>query len=775
MKTPTATHWGNYDVIADEGRVVELRAIDGDPEPSCIGRGVPRALYDSTRLTKPMVRRGWLNDGPRKGGNRRGADPFIAVAWDEALDVAAGELARIAAEHGNESIYGGSYGWGSAGRFHHAQSQLHRFLNLHGGYTSSVNTYSMAALEVLLPRVVGGAPTSIFSRQPSWAEIAAHGELVVAFGGLPRKNSQVNPGGVGAHNAAGLQRLCASAGVEFVSISPIAGDTDADLGAEWIAPRPNTDVALMLGLAHTLLVEDRHDRDFLARCCTGFDRLAAYILGESDGVPKDASWAAGIAEIDASVVENLARRIAAQRTLIAVSWSVQRARHGEQPYWMGVALAAMSGSMGRPGGGFGAGYGAIDAIGGDGVHRGVAAVPQGTNAVSAYIPVARISDMLLNPGATIDYDGASLTYPDIRLVYWCGGNPFHHHQDINKLVGAWQQPETIIVNEAWWTPLARFADIVFPIATAFERDDFAVGFLDGWISAMHKAADPPGQARTDYAVFAELAARLGFGDRFTEGRTPDEWIRQLYGRTREALRGQGAELPSFESFWTMGRLGLPTLPRGTRGSFAALRDDPERNPLDTPSGRIEIYSRTIAGFGYDDCPGHPCWLEPDEWLGSSRAERFPLHLMTNQPRTRLHSQYDNGGESLASKVAGREPVTIHPEDAAARGIVLGDVVRIFNDRGACLAGAVLSSSIRPGVVQLSTGAWYDPELPGVAGSIDLHGNPNVLTLDLGTSRLAQGPSAQTALVEVERFPGTPPPVGAFEPPVIVPRVADARP
>ena len=191
------------------------------------------------------------------------------------------------------------------------------------------------------------------------------------------------------------------------------------------------------------------------------------------------------------------------------------------------------------------------------------------------------------------------------------------------------------------------------------------------------------------------------------------------------------------------------------------------NPLATPTGRIELFSEVIEGFGYEDCPGHPAWLEPAEWLGSPLAERFPLHLISNQPRTRLHGQYDNGGASRASKVATREPLTLHPEDAASRGICDGDVVRVFNDRGACLAGAVLSDGVRPGVVQLATGAWFDPVVAGETGSLERHGNPNVLTLDTGTSRLAQGPSAMTALVQVERAREQDVvPVEAFVPPPV---------
>jgi biotin/methionine sulfoxide reductase len=263
-----------------------------------------------------------------------------------------------------------------------------------------------------------------------------------------------------------------------------------------------------------------------------------------------------------------------------------------------------------------------------------------------------------------------------------------------------------------------------------------------------------------------MAARLGLEEEFTGGKTAAEGVRELYDRTRDHLAGQGYELPEFEDFWEQGRLELPS-PPDEPCALDALRADPDASPLHTPSGKVEIFSATIDSFGYDDCPGHPTWMEPVEWLGSPVAARFPLHLVSNQPRTRLHSQYDVGGTSRASKVQDREPIWIHPTDAAARGIADGDVVRVFNDRGACLAGAVVTDRVARSAVQLATGAWYDPEEPGTPGSLCRHGNPNVLTIDKGTSKLAQGPTAHTTLVEVERFEGELPPVGAFVPPEIV--------
>ncbi len=179
------------------------------------------------------------------------------------------------------------------------------------------------------------------------------------------------------------------------------------------------------------------------------------------------------------------------------------------------------------------------------------------------------------------------------------------------------------------------------------------------------------------------------------------------------------------------------------------------HPLPTPSGRIELYSDTIAGFGYSDCPPLPTYTEPKEWLGN--ADRFPLHLISNQPRGRLHSQLDHGEASTDGKIDGRERMRINPTDAEVRGLVGGDVARIFNDRGACLVGVEITESVRPGVVELPTGAWYDPADPSVPGSPCRQGNPNVLTRDEGSSSLAQGPVAQSCLVDVEPAPDAPAP------------------
>ena len=322
--------------------------------------------------------------------------------------------------------------------------------------------------------------------------------------------------------------------------------------------------------------------------------------------------------------------------------------------------------------------------------------------------------MLLQPGEPFDFDGRRLTYPRIRLVYWCGGNPFHHHQDLARLRRALATPDTIVVHDPFWTPMARHADIVLPATMTLERNDIGGSPNDPCLIAMRQAIEPYAEARSEYAIFTDLAEALGVEARFTEGRDEMAWLRHLYESWREKVvhRG-GPALPGFDEFWAAGSLEV-TDADADLVLLKAFRDDPEGARLGTPSGRIEIFSETIDRFGYKDCPGHPSWLEPTEWLGAPLAERYPLHLVANNPTTRLHSQLDVGAFSQASKVQGREPIRIHPADAAEpAGSGAATWCGSSTTRGSCLAGAVVTDAVRPRVVQLATGAWYDPLDPAI--------------------------------------------------------------
>jgi biotin/methionine sulfoxide reductase len=681
------------------------------------------------------------------------------VSWDRALDLLADELTRVKREHGNGAIFGGSYGWSSAGRFHHAKTQLSRLLAAFGGYVGQRGNYSFAASSVILPHVLGYDANT--GETHSWGDIAGNTDLWIMFGGLPARNIQVSSGGMGAHRTAvNLERTLRDGHASIVNVNPCRTDAPTDHTVEWLPIRPGTDTALGLAFAHTWIIDDSYDKEFVDGRTVGFERFASYLLGD-DGAVKDAAWAAEITGIPESKILSLARRAVRGRTLLTATWSLQRADHGEQPYWLLPVLAAMLGQIGLPGGGFGFGFGSDDSIGTPKQPFAIPALSKGRNPLAGQeIPVARVVDMLVDPGGTYVFDGAERTYPDIKLVYWAGGNPFHHHQDLNRLIEAWQLPDTIVVHEQWWTAAAKHADIVLPATTTLERNDIGAASRDRFIIAMKQAIEPVGQARSDFAILADLATRLGIEEQYSEGRDEFEWLRHLYERSREAAAVKGIALDPFDAFWDRGQVELGDGPHRTM-----LEDFRSGAPLRTPSGRLEIFSETIDAFGYDDCPGHPAWLEPSEWLGSPLAQRFPLHMISNQPGTRLHSQMDMGVVSVRSKVEGREPCRINRVDAERRGIAEGDVVELFNDRGSCLVGAVLTDDLIPGVIALSTGAWLDRD--PVTGR-DVHGNPNSLTHDRGTSQLSQGPSAHSVLVQARLWRDALPAVRAFEPPTLAP-------
>ena len=749
-------HWGAYTAVVEDGRFVRCEPFAPDPAPSRMLEAMPAMVYSPTRILRPAVRKAWLEKRDR---TQRGSDAFVEVSWNEALKLTAAELQRVRAERGPSGIFGGSSGWSSAGRFHHARTQVRRFLFAGGGCTDQVGNYSWGAAQFILPHVIG-TYEPVAGRVTDWASVVGHTRLFIAFGGLALKNGQIASGGAGEHSMEGWLRKAKAQGIEFVVVSPTRADAPDFLQARWVPIRPNTDTAMMLGMAHTLLAESRHDAAFLESHCSGFAALRRYLAGESDGTPKSANWAASICGVDAGTIRELARRAAGTRTLITLAWALQRADRGEQPYWMAIALAAMLGQIGLPGGGFAFGHGSLNGVGNPRADLPGPEFAPGRNPAARAIPVARLTDMLEKPGREFDFNGRRDTYPDVGLVYWAGGNPFHHHQDLNRLARAWQKPETVVVHDAWWTATARRADIVLPATTTLERDDIGGSSRDNYVFAMQRAIAPVGSSRNDFDIFAELAQRGGFADAYTEVRSANQWLGEIWHRLRSGCAARGVELPDFSAFWEKGWIRLPA-PDQPFVLFEDFRADPAAHPLATPSGKIELFSERIASFGYDDCPAHPAWLAPVEWLGSEAAGRHPLHLITIQPSDRLHSQMDPGPLAQANKVAGREKLRMNPADAAARGLAEGDVARLHNERGACLAGVQLDEGVMPGVAVLATGAWYDPAPDGLERS----GNPNVLSRDAGTSRLAQGPSALSVLVQISRWAAEAPRVQAYEAPI----------
>jgi len=763
----TGSHWGAMHAIVKNGRMVSALPFRKDPHPNPLIEYTPDYVYSDSRVKYPMVRAEYLEKQHLSDTSLRGRDEFVRVSWDKALELVAGELKRVKQKYGPAAIYAGNSNWKSSGRLHNSGVALTRLLNLHGGYTPAYSNYSTAATSAILPYVLGNWDP--ISRPTAWPVIVESSELVIMWGSDPKKNLKAGwliPSHTGFE---GLEQLKRS-GKRVIVIDPFRSDTAEYLNAEWIHLRPGTDVAMMLGIAHTLLEEKLLDRSFIDDYTVGFDKFRSYLLGESDGQPKTAKWAAAICDLDTAVIKTLAHSMVKNRTMLMSGWSLQRADHGEQAHWMLITLASMLGQIGLPGGGVGLSYhygSAGSPVTNSAALGGLSggAAPEGMPPV---MPGARISDALLNPGQTIDYGGRKISYPDIRLIYWAGGNPFSHHQDINKLLRGWRKPETIIVNEQFWTATAKHADIILPVTTSFERNDIeqAGEFSGQFIIPMHKVIEPLHEARNDFDIFAAIADRLGIGAAYSEGRSEMEWIESFYNTALRQAQAKGLKMPGFADFWQAGEhLEFPIAEGAS--SWVCMEDfrkDPLLEPLGTPSGKIEIYSKALEKLGYDDCPAHPTWIEPAEWLGSAIAKKYPLHLVSPHPTARVHSQLAQLPQRSDYTIGEREPIWINDSDARTRGIKQGDLVRVYNERGQVLGGAHVSERMRAGVVQMQEGGWYDPQDPNQPGSLCQYGDVNVLTLDKGTSKLAQATSAHTALVNIEKYRGNAGQVTAFSPP-----------
>ncbi len=743
MTNFVSTHWGTYETSKKNEQNIQISKWAKDPNPSNFGLGFLESATSDLRINQPYIRKEWLKDRDNKK-NLRGLDKFVPVSWEEVIEITSSELQNIKKEFGNNSIYAGSYGWASAGRFHHAKSQLNRFFNLFGGFSSSFQSYSYAAAQTLLPHIVGHDLYSFLDEHNTWNTLEKECDLIVMFGGMPLKNSQVSAGGVGKHTTEMALRKCVNSGTKFINISPNANDSAKFLNAKQISIIPNTDTALMLSLAYVLILSNKYDHKFIENYTNGFNDFKSYVLGKKNNQPCTPEWASNITSIPVETIKWLAEEITKNKTMISISWSLQRASAGEQPLWMGITLASMLGHIGTERGGIGFGYSSVNSTGDVFKKIPWKSLPQGKNKIKDFIPVARITDMLERPNEFFQYDGNKLKYPNIKLIYWAGGNPFHHHQDLNRLVKAWQKPKTIIVNEIWWNAQARHADIILPANTALERNDIMLNPRDPTIIANKKTIPSVGESKSDFEIFSSLAKKLGFENSFTENKSELDWLKYLWDESKIVSEQMNLKLPDFNKFWEEGLFEVP-IEKTKKIMFEDFRNNPIKNPLNTPSGKIEITSNTIRNFKLKDCKGHPTWIEPYEWLG--KKENFPLHLISNQPEYRLHGQLDNAKYSLKNKIKNREPVLMNSRDAEDRNIKNNDIVLIFNKRGKVLAGARLSDAVMRGVLVLSTGAWFDPDYEK---NLDLHGNPNVLTKDIGTSELAQGPTSHTCLVEIRK-------------------------
>ncbi len=769
-------HFGAFEAKVVNGEWMETRPFKHDAFPCDMLKAVREIVYNPSRVRYPMVRLDWLRNREKSDRAQRGDNRFVRVSWDTALDLVWQELERVQKQYGSSGVFTGLADWQMIGKLHKAGTALDRALSLHGSYVTTVGDYSAAAAQVILPHVIGSL--EVYEQQTSLPLVIEHTDTIVLWGCDPIKNLQIEYL-VPDHAAFGywqqIKERVEQGKIRVISVDPVRSKTQNYLNCDQVALNPQTDVALLLALAHTLYQEGLHDDAFIKEYSIGIDEFLPYLLGKTDGQAKDALWAAPICGIEAEKIREFARLLAKGRTQFMGGWCAQRMHHGEQYPWMLVVLATFLGQIGLPGGGVGFGWhynggGTVTSKGpvlsglGNLTNPPAPVHMKDFRGASEHIPVSRMVDCLLSPGQTLPFNGETLTFPDVRLAMFTAANPFHAQQDRNRMIEAWKKLETVIVLDHQWTASCRFADIVLPVTTRYERNDieqFGTHSNKG-LMAIRQIVKPQFEARHDTEIFADLCKRFGKQDVYSEKLSEMQWIKRLYEEGRKQGRELGVEMPEFEAFWSGdGYLEYPAGEPWVR--HADFRDSPDLNPLGTPSGLIEIYSKTIASFNYADCPGHPVWMEPFERSRTGKeASKYPLHLQSCHPDKRLHSQLcssDNYRKSYA--VQGREPLYINPKDAAGRGLSDGDLVRVFNDRGQVLAGVVISEDYPSGVVRIHEGAWYSPLEGGKAGTLCTYGDPNVLSADIGTSSLAQGPSAHTVLVNVERYRPQAPDVTGF--------------
>ncbi len=559
----SGSHYGAFEAKVMNGEWVATRPFKHDKYPCDMLNAVREVVYNPSRVRYPMVRLDWLRQREKSDRRQRGDNRFVRVSWDRALDLFYEELERVQKTYGSSGVFTGLADWQMVGKYHKAGGAMDRGLGLHGSYVTTVGDYSAAAAQVILPHVIGSL--EVYEQQTSLPLVIEHSQTIVLWGCDPIKNLQIEFL-VPDHDAFGywaqIKEAVKQGKIRVISVDPVRSKTQNYLNCEQLSLRPQTDVALMLGVAHTLYVEKRYDVNFINDYTVGFEQFLPYLLGTTDKQPKDAQWAAEICGLSAENIRDFARVLVNGRTQFMGGWCVQRMHHGEQYPWMLVVLASMVGQIGLPGGGVGFGWhynggGTVTSAGpvlsglGSIANPPAAKYKPDFRGASEHIPTSRIVDCLLAPGKKIAFNGETLIYPDIKMAIYSAANPFHAQQDRNRMIEAWGKLETVVVLDHQWTASCRFADIVLPVTTRFERNDieqFGTHSNKG-LMALHQVVKPQFEARHDFDIFAGLCKRFDREAAYRENRDEMQWINAIYDEGVKTGAALGVTLPDFDSFW----------------------------------------------------------------------------------------------------------------------------------------------------------------------------------------------------------------------------------
>jgi anaerobic dimethyl sulfoxide reductase subunit A len=657
------------------------------PLHACVrGFGQGERVNHPDRLRYPLRR-----IGPRGSGQ------FERISWDEALDEVARQMRRIRDTYGPAAILDCSR-TGSLSILHNARITAQRLLHMFGGCTELWSNISAEA-EVFSVHMTYGAKADYKSggREPT---DYVNSRLMIMWGWSP---------GDGTFGTGTLQylKLAKKHGMRVICVDPRRTRTSYELADEHVFIRPSTDAAALIAMAYVIVTEGLHDQAFLDRHVLGFDEAhlppgapahasyRSYLLGLADGVRKTPEWAAAITGMPAETIRRLAIEYATTKpAALQCGYAPGRTINGEQFHRAAYALCAITGNVGTPGGNSGVSNGATG-------RGGIKSLPPGPNPANARVATPLLADVLAR--------GKAGGYPaDIKMVYSVGGDLFNQAPNVAKSVAAAEQLEFMVVHDHFVTPTARYADILLPATTFWERNDVHTPWAGAGHYAlfMQQAIAPMYECRNDIDICADLAARLGLSG--YNDKSEEQWLREL---TRDTI-------DDFDTFRAKGLARLPAPEDAV--AFAREIRDPEHHPFTTPSGKIEIYSMAIAAnpnpYGLGAISPIPTWIPDPE------AGQHPLRLVTPKSRARTHSIHDN--QPILSR-ADRDDVWMHPADAAARGIVNGQSVRVFNERGSTVLPARVTDRIAPGCVSIKEGAWFTPDAQGH----DTHGCANVLTGD----------------------------------------------
>ncbi len=724
-------------VTVQEGCVTGLTAGCTIAQPgmrACVrGRGYRRTFLSPDRLRYPMKRIG-----------KRGEGKFARISWEEAADYIASEWIRIRDRYGAGARYV-NYGDGVCGMMR-PDELVKRLLNLDGGQLTRYGSYSSACARFATPLVYGD------NRSGNSVEDILNTKLLLLWGHNPSET-------IFSPETDYYIAKARSRGTRVIVIDPRRSDTAIGLSDEWIPIRPGTDAALAAAMAFVIWSEGLQDQRFMDRYCIGFDEahlpegvpasecFRAYLSGEADGIAKTPEWAEDITGIPADVIRRIAVEYAsAKPACLLPGLGCQRVGNGEQNVRMLCALACMTGNVGIPGGSA-AGHGEV-------TEETKPEYPTGDNAYPGKISMFSWAEAICRGHEmTAQKDGVQgmdKLDADIKMLFSLASNTLiNQHSDINQTIRILQDenlPECIVASDIFMTPSARFADILLPGISFFEEMNLSEPWRSGhYLIGNNPSIAPVFGSRDEYFWVGDVAKRLGLWEQWSLGRkTPEEWLRAQYEECRaEQMESLGAEnaLPPFDEFMAAGGFTYPNAKNSI--AYEAQIRDPEHHPFKTPSGKIEIFSsRLYEMHRPDDIPAVPKYVPCPEGPEDPLREKYPLQLIGWHTKRRCHTVHDN---NPWMEEVEPQRLWIHPEDASPRGILDGDTVDIYNDRGRIRMAAAVTDRVIPGVIAMPQGAWYTPDENG----IDRRGCINVLTAYRPTP-LAFGNPQHTNLAEVEK-------------------------